>query len=353
MAEKSARQKSDIVFLNTLFCLLVVFIHIASETVTEAPKSSALFKTVYTAQKLSCFVVPGFIMLSGAKLFINRADITSYPKYYFLRIKRIVIPYIFWSCVYYLYLCINKEADFDFYELLYGILNGRIWAHFYFVIVLIQFVALAPIWLRLFDKGNPAVHIAFSLIITIIVSMYLPAVLTYAFPDIPDVDFSNCFLCYQAYWTSGCIIGKHYKEFRNYLKSNVVMIVVGFFVCAAAEGYLSLITCAAEPDWMKLFHMLYAMSALLFFYLISQLFIGKAKALLLPVTFVNASSYTVYLMHCLVIVVVNRQLDTREIYDIADRFVYRTVFVYFVCIMFCIIWRAVLILLRRIFRRRK
>ena len=173
MAEKHSGRKPDIMFLNIVFCLLVIFIHVASEVVTKAPKNTYIFTIVFLAQRLSYFVVPGFIVLSGAKLFINKQGLPSYPKYCLSRFLRIVIPYISWSCLYYAWLCIKGGYSFNGYELLFGILKGDIWAHFYFVVVLIQFIILTPFWIYLYNRGNAAIHIAFALIITIIVMLII------------------------------------------------------------------------------------------------------------------------------------------------------------------------------------
>ena len=353
MAEKHSGRKPDIIFLNIVFCLLVIFIHIASEVVLNAPRNTYLFTIVFLAQRLSYFVVPGFIVLSGAKLFINKNNLTEYSKYYMSRILRVVIPYIFWACVYYMWFYIKGEYLFNGRNLLYGILTGSIWAHFYFVVVLIQFIILTPIWVYLYSRGNAAIHIAFALIITIISSLYLPAVLTSVFPSMPDIDLSNCFLCYQIYWTAGCLIGRYYKEFQNYLKHNIFTIGICFVFCAAAEGYLSLLTYSAEPVWMGLFHMLYAMAAILFFYMLAQIFTGKARGLLAPMYIIDMSSYMLYLMHCLVIVIVDEQLDIRGINDISNRFVYRAVLVYSICVIASLLWRFFCFAAAKTIKRKK
>ena len=353
MPEKHNRRKSDIMFLNIVFCLLVIFIHVASEVVVKAPRNTYFFTLVFLAQRLSYFVVPGFIVLSGAKLFINTQDLTSYPKYYLSRFLRIVVPYIFWACLYYAWLCIKGGYSFSGYELFYGVIKGNIWAHLYFVVVLIQFIILTPFWIYLYNRGNAAIHIAFALIITIISSLYLPSILTSVFPSIPDIDLSNCFLSYQIYWTAGCLIGKYYKEFTSYLKHNVLTIVICFVLCGLAEGYLSWLTYTAEPVWMGLFHMLYAMAAILFFYMIAQLFTGKAKGLLIPLYLVDKSSYMLYLMHCLVIAVVDNQLDSRGIYDISNRFAYRTALVYVICVVICLLWRMLCAAVSKVAVRKK
>ncbi len=109
------------------------------------PKNTSLFRTVFAIQKMCMFVVPGFILLSGTKMFLRKADNFSLAEYYASRFLRLIVPYVFWSAVYYLYFCHIGVYTFDFKDMAFRIIGGDIWAHFYFVIVLIQFELLAPL----------------------------------------------------------------------------------------------------------------------------------------------------------------------------------------------------------------
>ncbi len=111
---QSKKRKSDIIFLNIVFCLLVIFIHTASEIVNNMPKNTSLFRTVFAIQKMCMFVVPGFILLSGTKMFLRKADNFSLAEYYASRFLRLIVPYVFWSAVYYLYFCHIGVYTFDF-----------------------------------------------------------------------------------------------------------------------------------------------------------------------------------------------------------------------------------------------
>lgn len=341
IGKAESKRKPDIIFLNVIFCLLVVFIHCASEIVSCLPYNNPLFMTVYSLQKLSMFVVPGFILLSGAKLFLRKSDNFNLGKYYLSRFFRIVVPYVFWAVIYYLYFCYTKVYDFNTEKLIQGILFGDIWAHFYFVIVLIQFIILAPVWRILYRKGSPAVHMTFAMLITAICAQYLPSILTTVFPDMPDFNVSNCFLRYQVYWTAGCLIGKNYTAFCDYLKSNKIIIFMGFILSGAIYVYLSLFTVGREPVWMELFGILYNCCAILFFYMLSQAFAGKASKALKPLTPIDRSTYTIYLVHCLVVVLANDYMKNNGITDLTNRFWIRLAVVYGVCFVFCILWQLI------------
>ncbi len=341
MSDNAHRRKTDIVFLNILFCMLVMFIHIASEIVTKMPKDTYFFKTVFSAHRLSSFVVQGFILLSGVKFFLHKRNNINYLKYYASRFYRVVIPYIIWVIIYYLYFCSKDYFDFSVSDLFMHILKGDLSAHFYFVIILIQFDLLAPLWVVLFKRGNAVVHIAFSLILTVIASQYLVPILTTVFPSMPNINLDNCFLRYQIYWTAGCIIGMHYGEFQNYLKNNKTSITLAFLLCAALNIRLVLSTIGRSLPWLDFVHIMYCISAILFFYMVSQLFAGAGGKMLRPVSFVDKSSYSIYLIHCLVLVMTDFAMTDRGITSLTTRFGIRAAVVYGVSIGVCVLWQII------------
>lgn len=344
---KSNKRKQDIVFMNILFCLLVIFIHIASEIITDMPRNTLIFGTVFVAHRLSSFVVQGFLVLSSVKLFL-KSEI-NYPKYYLTRLFRVYLPYVIWVFIYYCYFCYKDYFGFSLGGLAGYILNGDLSAHFYYIIILFQFDLLAPLWRMLFKKGNGAVHIAFSLIVTVISSQYLMPILTTLFPSVPAFDFTNCFLRYQVYWTAGCLIGKNYGEFQSYLKSNKIAILLMFVLCAFLNGALSLATVNHSPVWLEFIHMMYCMSAILFVYMVGQLFAGNS--ILKPLSFIDKSSYAIYLMHCLILVICNNYMTEMGITSLTTRFCIRAAVVYGVSFGVCILWQLIKIPVARAIRK--
>lgn len=339
MSGTSARRKGDIVFLNILFCMLVIFIHISSEVITQMPRTTLFFKVIFSAHRLSSFVVQGFILLSGVKLFLRKGENINYFKYYSSRFMRVVLPYIIWVVIYYIYFCSKNYFDFSLSALFLHIIRGDLSAHFYFVIILVQFDLLAPLWMKLFKKGTASVHIAFSLIITVISSQYLMPILTTLFPSIPSINLDNCFLRYLVYWTAGCMIGKHYDAFQAYLKNNIIFISVCFLLCASLNVALVLSTVGHAPIWLDFIHIMYCMSAILFFYMLAQPFSGKSGTFLVPLFAIDRSSYTIYLIHCLILVIVNDKMTELSIDSLTNRFYLRALLVYSISIGISLLWQ--------------
>ena len=339
MLEKGRTRKNDIVFLNIIFCMLVIFIHVASEVVSNMPKGTAFFKIIFSAHRLSSFVVQGFILLSGVKLFMHRGDGINYLKYYKTRLLRVYIPYVLWVVVYYIYFCANGYFEFSLSDLFFRIIYGDLSAHFYFVIILIQFDILAPLWMALFKRGNSAITVAFSLIITVICSQFLMPILTTLFPSIPNINFDNCALRYLVYWTAGCMIGRHYDKFQSYLKRNILSICVAFLLCAVLNVALTLSTVGHFPIWLDFIHIMYCMSAILFFYMIAQAFSGGGALILKPLSAIDKSSYTIYLSHCLILVIVNDKLTEAGVTALESRFYIRAAAVYGISVGVAFLWQ--------------
>lgn len=339
MGEKQkSKRKQDIVFLNILFCMLVIFIHISSEIILKMDRGRTMFWTVFALSRLSGFVVQGFILLSGVKLFF-KAGSMRYGRFYLSRLVSVLLPYIAWVFLYYLYFCWKGYYIFSWAELGRFLLFGDLSAHFYFIVILVQFYLLAPVWMFLFRRANPAVALVIALMINILSGTCLGEVIQLLVPgaDISHLDI--LFPRYLFYWTAGCMIGLHYQEFQNYLKSHWLSITLLFLGCAVFNAWLSVVFINNSPYWLEQVHMLYCISAILFFYMLAQLFTDGGGVLLKPFQGIDRASYSIYLVHCLVIFMTNSYMDNHGIGDLTLRYGLRALTAYFGSILLCVIWQ--------------
>ncbi len=341
MAQKQIKtRRQDIVFLNILFCMLVIFIHISSEVIMEMDRSRPMFWSVMTLSRLSSFVVQGFILLSGVKLFLKAGKI-NYGKFYLSRLTSVVLPYIIWIFIYYTYFCAIGYFNFSLTELGRFILVGDLSAHFYFVVVIVQFYLLAPVWMFLFKKANPAVLLSVTLLITVICGLSLDEILATLFPNRTFNHLDILFLRYLFYWTAGCMIGLHYNEFQNYLRRRWLAITILFVGAVVMESWFTIHFAGAGPVWMDQIHILYCICAILFFYMLAQLFADGGAILLKPMAWVDKSTYNIYLIHCLIIFIANGYMDYKGITDVGVRYGYRALIAYCGSIVICLFWQAI------------
>lgn len=315
------KRKNEISLLNIIFCLLVIFIHIASAPIAGLSKESWQYGVFFVPWRLSSFVVQGFIFLSGLKMFL-KTDNESYKKYYITRFNKVVVPYIFAVVLFYGYFLNRGYFGFNAKELLGHVLFGDLVAHFYFVIAIVQFYLLKPLWKLVTEKVSPKIAIPVSVVLMILSK--------YIFADFVNND--RLFTTYLAYWIMGCYAGKYYDTFLESIKKNKKAYITAFFVVAIIEAVVSYrqfvyggMVCLEE------LHIFYSISAILFTLCIALKFgdgIMKRK------TFVRIdnASYYIYLIHPLIIFVVNENLIKWGITDIGAGFVMRGVVTYFVSI---------------------
>lgn len=346
MAQKQGKRKQDIVFLNILFCLLVIFIHCSSEVIVQMNHDRTMYWIVRILSRLSAFVVQGFILLSGVKLFLKAGNV-HYGRFYLSRLMSVILPYALWVIVYYLYFCYRDYFTFSWMDLGQYILWGDLAAHFYFIVVITQFYLLAPLWMLLFRRMQPTVLLLVTLMINVICGIGLGDLLSVLFPGRSFAHLDVLFLRYLFYWTAGCVIGLHYREFQDFLRRRWMGITLLFLVCAGFEAWVTVCGENRIAVILDQIHTLYCISAILFFYMLAQLFTDGGAIVLRPLAWIDQSAYGIYLIHCLVIFIVNDCLDNHNITDIGERYGLRALAAYFGSILLCLLWQAV----KRIFIR--
>ena len=99
---------------------------------------------------LSRFAVPAFFFLSAFGLFYHTSvnDPFSYKDFRKRRFQVVLYPYIVWS-LFYLYLYRNNGAQFGNLHpgpLLVNPLFGNSMYHLYFMVILVWFYVLMPLW---------------------------------------------------------------------------------------------------------------------------------------------------------------------------------------------------------------
>ncbi|MDR0862151.1 MAG: acyltransferase [Oscillospiraceae bacterium] len=213
-------RKLAISITEVALCALVVFIHIASDTVSNGEPDSPFTLLVILAQKLAGFAMPGFIFASALKITLGRGrrgkGARNYVRFIVGRVRRVYAPYMLWVVIFYLFfVCIAHYFPFSLRELGNYILRGNLVAHFYFIIVVMQFHLLAPAIERAAEK-YPIPTIALSVIITC-------AALTASGRGVGNLMWDRVFPSYLVYWTLGTYVGLNYDKLRPKLTQRRVL----------------------------------------------------------------------------------------------------------------------------------
>ena len=148
-------RKTEISYLNILLCLFVIFIHIISFAVSGFEAGTLSYNLAMFPWRMVSFVVQGFILLSGVKLFLTKKDEMKYGKYLVSRIKGVILPYIFSFVIYYIFYFVVYDYPLDIAFILKHLVLGSLVCHFYFIPLLFQFDLLFPLWKKVINGTSP------------------------------------------------------------------------------------------------------------------------------------------------------------------------------------------------------
>lgn len=338
--EKMNKRMFELSFMNVLLCLLVVFIHVSSEAVINLQKQSFQFFAVSSFNRAIAFVVQGFIFLSALKL-IKFSNNFSAKRFYLGRARTIVLPYMLWVVIYYIYFMRNGYFTFSLCDLAGYVLVGDLVSHFYFIVLIVQFYALAPLWLALSGRMN-----AFSLIAlggaASLAASFAPKFLSVISVDFPYTD--RVFVTYMIYWMLGCAAGKDYDKFKSALMSHRGAVYFTFASLCVADVafYQRTVTGGGVFVFAEQLHILYCTAAILAVFPLScsvKEFDGKSGRIRAFFATLDMSTYNIYLSHCLVIFICNDYMNRFGIVSLAKRYALRCVFVYFITVSLCMAWQ--------------
>lgn len=336
-----SKRRSEISLLNVLFCLIVIFIHIISYAVSTFPAGTVKYTAAMIPWRLATFVVQGFVLLSGVKLFLTGKDSVPCRKYIKGRLKGVILPYILSYIVYYAYyVIVYKYPIFDIGFILKHFVFGSLVCHFYFIPLLFQFDILQPLWKKIVNKFSGIIVIPFALLVSALFETYFPTMLNIVFPNLNFVYNDRILTTYLAFWLIGCYIGKNYDYFVSVIKKNfaaistifgVVLILCVYFSYMAFNGF-------AYVPFMNLLHFIYVVCTIIFLYALA-LRIPKGIFEKIPlIKSIDRASYHIYLWHMLVLLITNELINSFAITRQSTAFIIRVLITYSVTITLCIIY---------------
>lgn len=344
----------ELSLLNVVFCMLVVFIHISSKTISTLDKDRWQYLVVMIPWRLSAFVVQGFIFLSGLKLFLTKSKNINYGKFYINRLLYIILPYILWVFVYYIYFYRHNYFPFNLFDFFRYVFIGDLVSHFYFIIIITQFYLLTPLWIKLIKKFDNVILIILSLMITIILGRNLPDIITLFFTDFSFQYTDRIFTTYLIYWIAGCYAGLYYEKFKEILHKNRMLISITFLIVSLCNIILSYLTFSGKRNiyWLEDIHFMYCICAILFFFTIALLFvpqdnsnrerISKIKNRFIRlINSIDKISYEIYLSHCLLIFIIDDFLTRFPEMSLGGKYFIKLFTVYTITICILLLWNNI------------
>lgn len=338
---ETRKRLPELSYLNLTFCILVILIHVLSEPVGTLDKSSLQYFAVMIPFRLSAFVVQGFIFLSGLKLCLGGRDKIYAPALWCRRLKSVVVPYLIWVLLYYCYFVGIGYFPFSFKELFRYAVVGDLVAPFYFIITIVQFYLLAPIFVKLTSGKHTKLFLVLSLVINLIFWIYLPTLLrvtgiceNFRYND-------RVFTTYLIYFAAGCIAGQKYDKLCAVIRRVSALMFTAFPLIAAGDIILYCNAAKVGGTVCEIYHMVYSLAAILFFTALYLKLTDKRKSMPKILSSADKATFPVYLCHCLFIFILNSEFNKYGINDIGIRLVLRFVIVYIVSFGGAILWQWV------------
>lgn len=230
--------------------------------------------------------VPVFFMLSGA-LLLDRSD-ESIRQFYTKRINKIVIPTLFWSTFFLIYLVIFQH--FTFFNIMGAILKGKPFYHLWFMYAIIGVYLFTPFIRILLEnlRDDQIKWLVASIMFVTIFSNYIGNYFH------NQENIFTLFLPYIGYFILGHYLYKNQLNQKKYKKIYSYAFAVGTLLISASDIILNSIYTIRFPI-ISYYSPFVAMEAILFFlYFITKDIYIKNSSMWI---FLSTLSFGVYLIH--------------------------------------------------------
>lgn len=209
--------------VRALAIIGVLCVHATSLSVITGIKYSDWFVLYNFANIFMKFGTTTFIFLSSFVLYYNYYDrpmtAALMKSFYKKRITFILVPYIVFSCFYYVIKSIINQPDFTFWQytgdFLNDLLYGDAYEHLYFVCINIQFYLMFPLFLMLFKK-YPALT-KWLVIIGLVIQWTFFIVNKNL--ETPVANRGSWSLSYFSYYLLGAYLGIHFDKWKGWFQS--------------------------------------------------------------------------------------------------------------------------------------
>ncbi len=321
-------RKTEISFANVVLCMLVIFIHITSAPVVGLRNGTLQHILFFVPWRLSAFVVQGFIFLSAVKVGMSKKTV-GYIGYCISRLRAVIIPYLAAVVIFYIYFVRHGYFEFSFRDLVLYAVKGDLSSHFYFVIAIVQFYLLKPLWQWMIKAVPFWIAVVVSAVVMIGSKV---ALVNFNYAD-------RLFTTYILYWVLGCYAGKNLdaaKVFLSRYTAAISAVFLGFAVINSVLSYVSRFN-PINFNILENLHMLYALSAIAFVMCMGVRFGDKVMSIG-ALKKIDGASYYIYLIHPLIIISVNDYMARWGITSTEYTFAIRAITTYGLSIIICVIY---------------
>ena len=297
-------------YIRALAMCGVLMIHSGSYALLASHPNAAL---IAVFEILTRFSIPIFFFVSAFGLFVKHAPDKAFSYWGFLkkRLKTIFIPYLVWSMIY--IVVAHDYASLQPLNLTYKLFFGLGSYQLYFLVILIWFYILMPLWRIIIPSMAKAPVLSLS-ILFLAQMLFNYYSVNYLWNVQTSHPLLNAFFTYRvSYWVAhyifvfvfGGIAALHAASFRALCARHLAAICAFILLAAAniigycayyqtAHGY-TLIECINTFHQLSIPGEIYTLAATLFTFAICDRITNTGFSKLL--TMLANASFTIYLVH--------------------------------------------------------
>lgn len=284
--------KNYISNLRNIATFAVILLHVAAPFVLQFNKISfASWQLANLLDSMLRFGVPVFVMISGAVLLDRSEPLSTFLS---KRLKRVVLPFLFWSVVYFIFVYADSFQKFSTLQLLQILINKLLkgtYYHLWYVYMILGIYLFVPI-IRKWAQNSTKQELQYFLFLWAITLLINTNVAKYL-PSIEVLYFSK----YLGYFVLGHYLDKHVTTSQP--RNNLYLM---FFVFGTALTFLSASYLSVKENQLNITYYNYlspnvCLLSIGIFLLGKSLLHGSNK---LSVN-LDKHSYGIYLVHVLVL----------------------------------------------------
>jgi Uncharacterized protein conserved in bacteria len=274
--------------------IAVVVIHVSATPIYGSDVNSSIYKIAIIINQLSRFSVPAFILISGMGLTLSNKKELGYFAFVGRRFSRIVPQYILW-CLIYIYL---TTRHFEPYGVVRDMVYGKVFYHFYYVPLIIEFYLIYPFIYRFIGKK-------WGLLVSFLVTL---GILIYSHYYVMSDDMKwflerkNLF-DWIFYFSLGAFIGENLDVFLEKVRKYRVVIYALFFLSTYAmlQDSFTSIRISKDIDYATTFLRPTVFAYSIFLVLSIFCIQWKENIFMKPISYVAKNSYSIYLSHAIIL----------------------------------------------------
>ncbi|MBQ3379720.1 MAG: acyltransferase [Clostridia bacterium] len=330
-------------YMNAIACLLVILIHVLSVGIERIDTMSWQSALIYFPWRIAAFVVPLFLYTGAVKMAMQfenkRVTGAVYLRYALRRIKKIFLPYAVWVCIYYFCFLAIGYVEGGVGEFFSYLFSGSLAAPFYYVIIIMQFYLLMPLWVWVMRRVPFYLSLAVSLLIWFFLEYY---------PDITwalGISFpygDRIFLTYIVFWVLGLYAGKNYDRTLEMLTTKKwdKVVCIALILIYAWIYYIRLLGYATPFDILNV-KLIADVLSILVLHFIAVSLLSAHELIKKTLSAIYRSSFFVFLAHSLFLTAAQRFLDGQGIVRLSAVIGVRALVCYSVPFILYFIWSRI------------